>query len=51
LFLTPKDNCGEAVQSPPKGIRIVPVSTLHDALAAIDTLTAGDPAKLPSCPG
>jgi len=50
MFLTPKDNCSEAVQSPPKGIRIVPVSTLHDALGAVETLTTGDPAALPSCP-
>ena len=51
MFLTPKDNCGEAMQSPPNGIRIVPVATLHDALTAVDTLTTGDPANLPSCPG
>jgi hypothetical protein len=39
------------MQSPPNGIRIVPVATLHDALTAVDTLTSGDPANLPSCPG
>lgn len=51
MFLTPEDNCAEAGQSPPSGIRIVPVETLHDALAAIEKLTTGDPATLPSCPG
>jgi len=50
MFLTPKDNCGEATQSPPNGIRIVPVTTLHDAMTAIYTLTTGDPARLPACP-
>src|SRR5262245_29739403 len=50
MFLTPKSNCAEAVESPPRGVRIVPVSTLHDALTAIDTLTTGDLAQLPSCP-
>ncbi|MCI0688536.1 MAG: PDZ domain-containing protein [Sporichthyaceae bacterium] len=50
MFLAPKDNCSEAVQSPPKGIQIVPVATLNDALAAIETLTTGDPATLPTCP-
>ena len=50
MFLAPKANCGEATQSPPRGIRIVPVSTLHDAMTAIDTLTTGDPATLPTCP-
>jgi Lon-like protease len=50
VFLAPKDNCREAVSNPPKGIRIVPVGTLDNALSALSAVRAGQAAQLPSCP-
>jgi PDZ domain-containing protein len=46
-FLVPADNCVEAAQRTPEGLRLVKVGTLTDAVQALDTLrTGGDP---PSC--
>lgn len=47
VFLAPADNCVEARQRTPDGLRLVKVQTLTDAVNALDTLRAGgDP---PSC--
>jgi len=48
VFLLPKDNCGEAVPAAPSGLRLVPVTTLTDAVNALRTLDAGE--TPPSCP-
>lgn len=48
VFLTPAGNCAEARQLIPKGLRLVKVSTLHDALSSLDTVRAGS-GNLPGC--
>ncbi|MDQ6875783.1 MAG: PDZ domain-containing protein [Actinomycetota bacterium] len=48
VFLTPAANCAEASQLIPHGLRLVKVTTLRDALAALATLRAGA-GSLPSC--
>ena len=50
VFLAPGDNCREALSNPPRGIRIVPVDTLDNALSALSAVRAGKTAQLPSCP-
>lgn len=47
IFLTPADNCEEAKTNIPSGLRLVKVSTLDDALAALRSLPAAG--SLPSC--
>jgi PDZ domain-containing protein len=47
VFLTPADNCAEAKTNVPDGLRLVKVSTLDEALAALAALPGGGP--LPSC--
>jgi PDZ domain-containing protein len=49
IFLTPADNCEEAVQAVPKGLRLVKVSTMHEAVQAIDALRTGS-GQVTSCP-
>ncbi len=49
IFLTPADNCDEAVQAVPKGLRLVKVSTMHEAVQAIDKLRAGS-GQVAGCP-
>ena len=41
VFLTPADNCADAAKNAPSGLRLVKVSTLQDALKALNTLRAG----------
>jgi Lon-like protease len=41
VFLVPADNCVEAKQRAPDGLRLVKVQTLTDAVTALDTLRAG----------
>jgi len=48
VFLTPADNCAEARQLIPDGLRLVKVTSLSDALASLDTLRLGR-GSLPSC--
>ncbi len=48
VFLTPTDNCVEARQLVPRGLRLVKVTTLRDALSSLDTLRSGAGA-LPAC--
>jgi Lon-like protease len=40
VFLTPKDNCAQAVKAVPDGLRLVRVDTLHGALQALADLRA-----------
>jgi PDZ domain-containing protein len=47
VFLTPATNCEEAKTNVPDGLRLVKVSTLDEALAALAALPGGGP--LPSC--
>ncbi|MCW2878048.1 MAG: hypothetical protein JWQ95_2148 [Sphaerisporangium sp.] len=49
VFLTPAENCDDAVQAVPKGLRLVKVSTMHEAVQAIDTLRTGS-GQVASCP-
>lgn len=48
VFLTPADNCAEATQSRPAGLRLVKVGTLKGAVAALDALRTGK-GGVPSC--
>ncbi|MGO1391931.1 YlbL family protein [Agrococcus casei] len=55
-MLVPQDNCGEVVGNVPDGLHVVPVSTLDEAVAAIEQVAAADgapeaAAALPSCGG
>jgi len=38
VFLVPRTNCPEAVHARPKGMRLISVSTLSDALGALAAL-------------
>jgi len=40
-FLAPKKNCDEVVGHVPDGLRVIPVSTLDDSLAALDAIRTG----------
>jgi Lon-like protease len=50
-FLTPADNCSEAVKDKPSGITLVKVHTLDDALAALKQIRTVGPSAvhLPGC--
>jgi len=49
FFLTPAENCDEAVQAVPDGLRLVKVETLKGALDAIETIREGGSKPVPSC--
>lgn len=46
-FLVPADNCAEALTQIPDGLQLVKVSSLNDAVTALDTLKSGG--TPPSC--
>lgn len=48
-FLTPKDNCASAAKDVPKGLTLVKVDTIDDALDALEDIRKGDTAGLPQC--
>lgn len=48
VFLTPADNCAEAVKAVPDGLRLVRADTLHDAVLALDALRTGK-GNIPAC--
>ncbi|MEU8587763.1 PDZ domain-containing protein [Streptomyces sp. NPDC048664] len=48
-FLTPKDNCAQAAQDTPDGLRLVKVDTIADALSALKDIRDGRTADLPRC--
>ena len=41
VFLTPADNCAEAVGAPHPGLKLIKVTTIDDALAALQALRDG----------
>jgi PDZ domain-containing protein len=49
FFLTPADNCEEAAKDVPKGLTLVKVKTLDDAMAALKDIKIGDDKALPGC--
>jgi PDZ domain-containing protein len=49
FFLTPKDNCAEAVANAQPGLRLIQVASLDEALAALTDIRASTQPKL--CPG
>jgi len=49
VFLVPKDECSDAQAELPDGMRLVPVSTLSDAVASLRDLGQGQESKVPSC--
>jgi PDZ domain-containing protein len=50
-FLAPADNCNEVVGHVPGGLRVVRISSLHDARLAVEAIGAGGDAasRLPTC--
>ncbi|MGW3498477.1 YlbL family protein [Streptomyces sp. NPDC001020] len=48
-FLTPKDNCAAAAKNTPKGLTLVKVNTIEDALDALKDIRTGNTADLPKC--
>lgn len=48
-FLAPADNCDEVVGNVPEGLTVFRVSTLDEALAAVEGIAAGDTADLAVC--
>ncbi|KOX19339.1 hypothetical protein ADL06_29765 [Streptomyces sp. NRRL F-6491] len=49
VFLVPKAECSDAEAELPKGMRLVPVTALGDAVASLRALEQGQDAKVPSC--
>jgi PDZ domain-containing protein len=49
VFLVPEANCAEAVKTAPDGLRLVKVTTLKTAVAALDALAKNGTADLPAC--
>ncbi|KAB2343395.1 YlbL family protein [Actinomadura rudentiformis] len=50
VFLTPADNCTDAVAARPDGLRLVRADTLDSAIKSLESLNAGKN-DLPACPG
>ena len=48
-FLAPSANCPEVVDHVPDGLRVVRISTLDDALGAVESIAAGTGDSLPTC--
>ncbi|WP_435969833.1 S16 family serine protease [Streptomyces sp. Qhu_M48] len=49
VFLVPKAECSDAEAELPKGMRLVPVTALSDAVASLRALEQGQDAKVPAC--
>lgn len=47
VFLVPKAECNEAKAEKPKGLRLIPVTTLKSAVTSLKALERGD--KVPAC--
>ena len=43
VFLVPADNCADALSSPPKGLKLIKVSSLKGAIGELHKLDAGQP--------
>jgi len=48
-FLAPESNCDEVVGHVPDGLRVVAISTLHEAYEDVVAIGKGDAADLPTC--
>jgi Lon-like protease len=48
VFLVPKDECSDAKTELPKGLRLIPVTTLKGAVGALEALESGK-GSVPSC--
>jgi len=51
LFLVPAANCSEALGAPDDGMRLVKVTTMHDAMTSVKAWVKNPGAPLPSCEG
>lgn len=51
FFLTPADNCPTAAAHTPDGLTLVKVSTIHDAMGALERIREGRTSALPRCSG
>jgi PDZ domain-containing protein len=49
IFLTPAANCADTKGVVPKGMRLVKVSTLNQAVTYLEALKSAHPASVPSC--
>lgn len=49
VFLVPKAECSDAQAELPHGMRLIPVSTLSDAVTSLKALEQGLEDKIPSC--
>ncbi|GHF97257.1 S16 family serine protease [Streptomyces zaomyceticus] len=49
VFLVPKAECSDAQAELPKGMRLIPVTALSDAVASLRALEQGQESKVPSC--
>ncbi|HEU4676504.1 MAG TPA: PDZ domain-containing protein [Motilibacteraceae bacterium] len=49
LFLAPAENCREAVANKPDGLQLAKVSTIQDALHALELFRDGKAAQIPGC--
>ncbi|WP_344602862.1 PDZ domain-containing protein [Streptomyces glaucus] len=49
FFLTPADNCAAAARDTPEGLTLVKVSTMDDALDALEDIRSGRTDDLPRC--
>jgi PDZ domain-containing protein len=48
-FLAPEQNCDEVVGHIPEGLNVFAIGTLDDALTAVEAISDGDTAGLPTC--
>lgn len=48
-FLAPADNCGQVVGNVPQGLQVLAVSTLDEAVAAVEGIAAGNTGGTPTC--
>ncbi|MEV0151147.1 MULTISPECIES: PDZ domain-containing protein [unclassified Nonomuraea] len=48
VFLTPADNCAEALKAVPDGLRLVRATSLHEAVQALDAIRTGK-GEVPAC--
>lgn len=48
-FLAPENNCDQVIGHVPEGLRVVRVSTLHEAHEAVDAIAADRGDSLPTC--
>ncbi|GAB7004126.1 PDZ domain-containing protein [Nocardioides sp. AN3] len=51
LFLVPKDNCDEALGAAKGDVRLVKVTTMHDAVTSVESWVKNHDATLPTCGG